>query len=191
MISDREGAGDGVGGDGGVGGGEGGRDEGAEHPATVEVFLTDEPLESLDALRRLGTTADGATLTFEGRVRDLNEGRRVARLTYEAYREMAERELRQICEEAITRYEVAEIVAAHRVGLLELGEVSVSIAVAAPHRAPCYEASRYVIEEVKLRLPIWKHEEYTDGTASWVGAPDPPVGAGPGCPDERPIERQK
>lgn len=184
MISDREGR-------GGGSDGEGGGHEGAEHPSTVEVFLTDEPLESLDALRRVGTTADGATLTFEGRVRDLNEGRRVARLTYEAYREMAEKELRQICEEAATRFEVAEIVAAHRIGILELGEVSVSISVAAPHRAPCYEASRYVIEELKRRLPIWKHEEYTDGTASWVGAPEPPVGAGPGRPNERPRERQK
>ena len=163
---------------------------GAKHPPSVEVFVTDEPLESLEASRRVDTRADGAALTFEGRVRDFNDGRAVVRLTYEAYREMAEGELQKICEEAAGRYEVAAIVAAHRTGRLELGEVSVSIAVAAPHRAACYEASRYVIEELKLRLPIWKHEEYADGTARWVGALEPAADTGPGRRHDRSTERQ-
>jgi molybdopterin synthase catalytic subunit len=162
----------------------------AKRRPSVEVFITDEPLESLEALQRVGTRSDGAALTFEGRVRDFNDGRAVVRLAYEAYSEMAEGELRKICEEAGSRFEVTAIVAAHRTGLLELGEVSVSIAVAAPHRAACYEASRYVIEELKLRLPIWKHEQYADGTAGWVGAPESALGTAPGRSDDRFTERQ-
>lgn len=137
----------------------------------IRTILTEEPLESLKVFDRVGTTADGAVLAFDGRVRDHSAGRRVTRLAYEAYTEMAERELRGICEEAATRFDVGAIIAAHRVGPLDLGEISVRIAVAAPHRAACYDASRFVIEELKERVPIWKHEVYADGSARWVGAP--------------------
>jgi molybdopterin synthase catalytic subunit len=78
--------------------------------------------------------------------------------------------LRSICEEAAGRYSVGALRAIHRVGDLALGEVSVVIGVAAPHRADCYEASRFVIEELKRRLPVWKRERYVDGDAAWVGA---------------------
>lgn len=139
--------------------------------ARIRVTITEEPLHGFAPFRGLGAPSDGAVLAFEGRVRETNEGRSVARLDYEAYREMAEAELRKICEEAAARHEVGGIVAAHRVGRLGIGEVSVAIGVAAPHRAACYEASRYVIEEVKARLPVWKREHYEDGTSTWVGAP--------------------
>lgn len=160
-------------------------DAGAPTSPVIRTILTESPLESLEAFGRVGTTEDGAVLTFEGRVRDQNEGRPVARLAYEAYQEMAERELRGICEEAAARHDVGAIVAAHRFGPLELGDVSVRITVAAPHRAACYEASRFIIEELKVRVPIWKHEEYTDGSARWVGATGaaelaPPVPGTPG-----------
>lgn len=152
---------------------------------SIETILTGEPLESLDAFDRLGTTADGAALTFEGRVRDHNEGRRVSSLAYEAYPEMAERELRDICDDAAARFEVGAIIAAHRVGSLDLGDVSVRIAVAAPHRAACYEASRFIIEELKVRVPIWKHEAYADGSARWVGTPGADAASGPPTPEAR------
>ena len=145
-------------------------DTGAPTSSLIQVVLTEAPLESLEAFARVGTSGDGAVLTFEGRVRDQNEGRPVARLAYEAYQDMAERELRRICEEAAARHDVGAIVAAHRFGPLELGDVSVRITVAAPHRAACYEVSRFIIEELKVRVPIWKREEYTDGSARWVGA---------------------
>lgn len=137
----------------------------------LRVALTRAPLEPEHLLRDLGSHGDGAVTLFLGRVREVNEGRPVVRLSYEAYREMAEAELGRIVREVAQAHEVGEIVALHRVGALELGEASVAIAVAAPHRAPCYAASRAVIEEIKERLPVWKKEEYADGTVAWVGAP--------------------
>jgi molybdopterin synthase catalytic subunit len=109
-------------------------------------------------------------------VRETNEGRAVSGLAYEAYDEMAEKELRSICEEAAERFDVGALRAIHRIGELELGAVSVVIGVAAPHRVDCYEASRYVIEELKKRLPVWKHERYVGGDAAWVGAVHAPAG---------------
>jgi molybdopterin synthase catalytic subunit len=136
---------------------------------TIETRLTSSPIDRLDPFGALATTADGAVIVFQGRARDHNDGREVRALEYEAYGEMAERELRAICEEAADRFEVGAISAVHRVGPLALGEASVAIGVAAPHRAPCYEASRYIIEQLKVRLPVWKHERYADGEAAWVG----------------------
>ncbi|MFQ5688726.1 MAG: molybdenum cofactor biosynthesis protein MoaE [Gemmatimonadota bacterium] len=121
-------------------------------------------------------TADrphGAAVLFLGRVRASSQGRVVVCLRYEAYPEMAELELRSIAEEAAARFPIDEIRAAHRIGSLEPGETSVAISVFGPHRAPCYDASRFLIEEIKRRLPIWKREEYSDGTAHWVGGSAP------------------
>ena len=137
----------------------------------IETRITESAIDGLDPFAGGAATSDGAVVVFQGRVRDRNEGHEVEGLDYEAYREMAETELRTICEEAGRRFEVGAISAAHRVGRLELGEASVTIGVAAPHRAPCYEASRYIIEELKVRLPVWKRERYVDGESEWVGAP--------------------
>lgn len=138
----------------------------------VRTAITTESLDRLEPFDDLSSHSDGAVLVFQGRVRDVNDGRPVTGLKYEAYGEMAEKELRSICEEACSRYEVGALRAVHRVGELELGEVSVVIAVAAPHRVDCYEASRFVIEELKKRLPVWKHERYREGDSAWIGAPD-------------------
>lgn len=137
----------------------------------IRTAITSDSLEGLSAFDDLSAHSDGAVLVFQGRVRKTNEGRAVSSLAYEAYGEMAEKELLSICEEAFTRFDVGSIRAIHRVGDLALGEVSVVVGVAAPHRADCYEASRYVIEELKERLPVWKHERYADGDSAWVGAP--------------------
>jgi molybdopterin synthase catalytic subunit len=115
---------------------------------------------------------------FLGTVRDMNDGRAVSGIEYRAYREMAERELEAIAREASERFATRDIVVEHRIGRLALGEISVGIAAAHPHRAAAYDASRYVIEEIKQRVPIWKREEYVDGTREWVGAGD----AGSGIP---------
>ena len=138
----------------------------------IRVGITDGSLDGLAAFDDLSSTSDGAVLIFEGRVRETSEGRAVTGLSYQAYGEMAEKELRDICEEAATRYGIGALRAFHRVGDLALGEVSVVVGVSAPHRAACYEASRYVIEELKKRLPVWKHERYADGGREWVGATD-------------------
>ncbi|HET6764076.1 MAG TPA: molybdenum cofactor biosynthesis protein MoaE, partial [Longimicrobiaceae bacterium] len=105
-------------------------------------------------------------------------GRAVESLEYEAYAEMAEHVMQQIADEARQRFGTGRIAIAHRVGLLAVGEASVGIAVAAPHRGEAYEASRYVIEELKRRVPVWKREGYVDGERSWVPGYTPVVEKG-------------
>lgn len=140
--------------------------------ARVAGQLAEAPIRVEDLLR-VGSSADGAVALFLGRVRDQNQGRAVTRLHYEAYGEMAERELAAILDEAANRWTLSHLEAVHRTGTLELGEVSVAIVAAAPHRAAAFEASRHVIEEIKRRLPIWKREEYADGSIEWVPSPLP------------------
>lgn len=135
----------------------------------VQTWLTDRPLNPAGLLESVGGPGAGAVVLFVGRVREMNRERAVARLRYEAYREMAEAELRRIAQEMAAGFGVGAIAAVHRVGTLEPGEESVAIAVAAPHREAAYAASRAVIEGIKERLPVWKREEYADGTADWLG----------------------
>jgi molybdopterin synthase catalytic subunit len=135
--------------------------------------VTDEPIDAAALLAKLPSPEDGAVLLFLGVVRNHNEGRGVGSLEYQAYREMAERSLEQIVSEAEQRWETGAIRVVHRVGRLAIGEASVAIAVASPHREAAYEASRYVIEELKRRVPIWKREGYLDGASEWLGGSDP------------------
>ncbi|MEN8143603.1 MAG: molybdenum cofactor biosynthesis protein MoaE [Gemmatimonadota bacterium] len=136
---------------------------------TIVAEITAEPLNGGELSARLRSTEDGAVVVFEGRVRDSNQGRPVVRLRYEAYAEMAERVLTEIASEAGSLYEVGAVGAAHRTGALELGEASVVVVAAAAHRAAAYDASRYVIEAIKQRLPMWKEEQYADGSTAWLG----------------------
>ena len=125
----------------------------------------------IDPARLLGDAVspdDGAAVLFWGVVRNQNDGRAVSHLEYHAYAEMAERMMHRIGEEAIARFGVGDVRVVHRVGRLEVGEASVAIAVASPHRAEAYAASRYVIEELKRRVPVWKREGYVDGESEWV-----------------------
>jgi molybdopterin synthase catalytic subunit len=101
-------------------------------------------------------------------VRNHHDGRAVTHLEYRAYAAMAEREMLSLAREAQDRFGVGDVRMVHRVGRLEVGEASVGIAVAAPHRGDAYSASRYLIEELKRRVPVWKREGYADGTAEWV-----------------------
>jgi molybdopterin synthase catalytic subunit len=134
--------------------------------------------EPIDAARVLGdalSPADGAALLFWGVVREQNDGRAVAQLEYHAYESMAEREMLRIADEARERWATGDIRVVHRVGLLQVGEASIAIAVAAPHRGEAYEASRYVIEQVKQRVPVWKREGYVEGDREWVPGFTPAV----------------
>ena len=110
----------------------------------------------------------GGYVAFEGWVRDHNEGRRVLRLEYEAFATLAEREAERILEEARQRFEISCVACAHRVGSLAIGEIAVWVGVSAPHRGAAFDACRYVIDEIKHRLPIWKKEFYEDGDSGWV-----------------------
>lgn len=136
----------------------------------MRTAIVDEVIDSAALVAEVGDVANGAVLLFIGTVRDVNDGRAVTGMEYAAYRSMAERELADIVREAAERYGTDDIVVEHRIGVLALGEASVAIAVAHPHRGPAYDANRYVIEQLKQRVPIWKLEHYVDGTREWVGA---------------------
>lgn len=139
--------------------------------------ITSDPIDAAALLASCAAPSDGAVLLFVGVVRNHNEGREVGHLEYEAFAPMAERVLRQIVDEARERWETGTMAVVHRVGRLEIGEASVAIAVAAPHRGEAYEASRYVIEELKRRVPVWKREGYLDGQSEWLDG-STPVAAG-------------
>ncbi len=129
--------------------------------------VTHEPIDAAGLLRRVRNDSDGAVLLFAGVVRDHHEGRAVEALSYEAYEEMAVEKIETICREVGARFEVGELAVVHRVGELAVGEISVVIAVAAPHRDAAYKASREIIERIKSEVPIWKRERYSDGGAVW------------------------
>ena len=134
----------------------------------MRTALVQRPLDAAALLAEVSRTANGAAILFVGTVREVNDGRPVSGIEYSAYAAMAARELQAIAQEASERFATPDVVVEHRLGALELGESSVVIAVAHPHRGAAYEASRYVIEQLKRRVPIWKREHYTDGTREWV-----------------------
>ena len=134
----------------------------------MRTAIVNRPLDPASVLREVASVANGAAILFVGTVRDVNDGRAVTGIEYAAYAAMAERELRLIVEEAARAFGAEDIVVEHRLGRLDLGEASVVIAVAHPRRAQAYDASRFLIEELKRRVPIWKREEYVDGTREWV-----------------------
>ena len=110
----------------------------------------------------------GGYASFEGWVRNHNEGRDVLGLRYEAYAALAEREGEAILDEAMARFDILDAHCVHRVGDLAIGELAVWVGVAAAHRDAAFAACRYVIDEVKARVPIWKHERYAEGDADWL-----------------------
>ena len=134
----------------------------------MRAAVVSRPLDPSALLAEVASVANGASIVFVGTVRDVNEGRAVSGIEYTAYEAMAVRELETIATEAAARFGTEHIVVEHRIGRLDLGEASVVIAVAHPHRVAAYDASRFVIEELKRRVPIWKREEYVDGTREWV-----------------------
>ena len=110
----------------------------------------------------------GGYASFEGWVRDHNDGRAVAGLRYEAYAELAEREGEAILAEALRRFDILDAACAHRTGDLAIGELAVWVGVAAAHRDAAFAACRWIIDEVKARVPIWKRERYAEGDAGWL-----------------------
>jgi MoaE-MoaD fusion protein len=128
------------------------------------VRLSESALDPDAIRRRVEDPSCGAVLVFLGETRDNFRGKKVVRLEYEAWPELALSEMQGIVDEIAVRWPGARAAIEHRVGVVGLGEVSVVIAVAAPHRGACYEASRYGIEALKSRVPIWKKERYEDGS---------------------------
>jgi molybdopterin synthase catalytic subunit len=141
------------------------------------MYLTDEPIDGAALALRVESASRGGIVTFVGHVRDHHAGRAVRRLEYSAYAPMAESECAAIVEEAEARWPVS-VALRHRTGTLEIGDVAVAIAVAADHRGEAFDACRWIIDEVKRRVPIWKREYYEDGSEAWVD-PTAPGGAVP------------
>jgi molybdopterin synthase catalytic subunit len=134
----------------------------------MHAGVVEHPLDPGALLAAVSGPTRGGVALFVGTVRDRNEGRAVQALDYRAYRPMAEKELRAICAEAEARWPEALVACEHRIGALALGEAAVVVAAAHPHRGPAFDACRYVIEQLKQRVPIWKREHYADGSADWV-----------------------
>lgn len=142
----------------------------------IFVEITDAPLDPA-ALVRFAVAAEmGAVVTFSGNVRNHNRGRTVEYLEYDAYRPMAEKQLRQIAEEAVERWN-CRIAIQHRVGRLEIGDPSVIVVAACAHRGAAFEACRFAIDTLKERVPIWKREVWEGGEAWIEGERDAPVTA--------------
>jgi molybdopterin synthase catalytic subunit len=136
----------------------------------MRVALVDREIDVAALIAEVSDNTCGASTVFLGCVRDVNDGRAVTAIEYSAYRSMAEREMAAIANEAQDAFGVSRLVIEHRLGTLALGEVSVAVVAAHPHRTPALDANRYAIEELKRRVPIWKLEHYVDGTREWVGA---------------------
>lgn len=125
-------------------------------------------IDPVAARRSVADNSCGALVVFEGWIRDHNEGQAVERLEYEVYRPLAEKEGAIIIAEAVERFGISNAMCNHREGLLELGDIAVIVCVSSPHRGEAFAACRYIIDEVKSRLPIWKKEHYLGGISEWV-----------------------
>jgi molybdopterin synthase catalytic subunit len=131
------------------------------------IAVQPEPIDVTRVLAAVEGPGEGGVVLFVGRVRDTARGRGVSRLDYEAYPAMAHSEMERLAREARAEHGAARVALVHRTGRLEVGEVAVAIAVAAPHRAQAFEACRWLIDALKQRVPIWKKEWYADGS-EWV-----------------------
>jgi molybdopterin synthase catalytic subunit len=130
--------------------------------------LSDTAIEVAPLRAALLSRGAGAYASFEGWVREHNGGRAVCGLAYEAYAALAEAEGAKVLEEARAKFEIIDVACVHRVGELALGELAVWVGASAAHREAAFVACRYVIDEVKARVPIWKRERYADGEADWL-----------------------
>ena len=137
----------------------------------MQMFkLSATPLENIDRKEGLLTPEAGALSTFEGWVRNTNQGHPVVALEYEAFETLTYKEAQGILEEARTKFDVLNVKCFHRVGRLSIGEMSVWVGVTAAHRDQAFKACRYIIDEIKIRLPIWKKEYYHNGNSGWVNS---------------------
>lgn len=144
------------------------------NPAGIDVVrlvdLRESALDVSEVLDAVGDDAAGGVCLFVGRVRNHDDGQGVTRLDYTAH-PTARDELQAVCAAIAEEYDVHALAAVHRVGRLEIGDAAVVVAASASHRDVAFEASRALIDRLKGEVPIWKHQEFTDGTEEWVGSP--------------------
>jgi molybdopterin synthase catalytic subunit len=142
------------------------------------IEITEAPIDHAALTDRVRSNQAGAVCTFLGTVREMTGDRRTVALEYEAYPEMAARKLAELEAESRVRWPILDVALVHRVGHLDLGEISVVVAVSCPHRHQAFEACRWLIDTLKEVVPIWKKEVWADGTEQWVHPviePPPPA----------------
>ena len=132
------------------------------------IRLTNEPIDYHQLTESVRTHAAGAAVLFLGTVREMTGDAQTVALDYDAYPEMAQAKLEEIAAEAKAKWPLTGVAIEHRLGHLDLGEISIAVAVSSAHRADAFEAGRFLIDELKVRVPIWKKENWADGTTEWV-----------------------
>jgi molybdopterin synthase catalytic subunit len=137
--------------------------------------LSDAPIDVAELARALANDAVGACVTFEGWVRNTNAGRAVYRLDYQSYGALATKEGEKIISESKARFGILDARCVHRIGSLAIGDLAVWVGVSAAHRDAAFAACRFIIDEVKLRVPIWKNEHYAKGESGWLHPDNTPV----------------
>jgi molybdopterin synthase catalytic subunit len=155
----------------------------------ARVAILREKIETAAELERIKGPEDGAAVVFEGVVRNHSRGRRTLFLEYEAYEEMAGKQMESLAEQALAQFQVRDVAIVHRLGRLEIGETSVLIVVASAHRAAAFEACRWLIDTLKRTVPIWKKEHFEDG-AVWADGEVFPAEVSPGKSGQ-PIARSR
>lgn len=148
------------------------REEGSANP-TKRVTIVRDPIDTKQVLEGLKCGDDGAAVVFEGVVRNQTRGRKTRYLEYEAYEEMALQQMESLAAEALEQFQVRDVAIVHRLGHLEIGEISVLIVVASAHRGPAFDACRWLIDTLKRKVPIWKKEFFEDGAVWADGEPFP------------------
>lgn len=134
---------------------------------TDSISITDQPIDYAAITEQVRSRECGAVVLFMGTVREMTAGKQTVALDYEAYPEMADQMMQQLIDEARDQWDVHGIAIEHRVGHLTLGEISVAIAVSSAHRSEAFEAGRFLIDRLKEIVPIWKKENWSDGTTEW------------------------
>lgn len=152
------------------------------------IELTEQPIDTQEVLRRVSSTQAGAVVLFLGTTREFTRGRQTLSLNYECYAEMAKKKLEELDAEAHKRWHLVATAIVHRIGRLGLGEASVAIGVSSAHRQDAFAAGQWLIDTLKEVVPIWKQENWADGTAEWVHPPDLTSPVEP-FPTKQPIEK--
>lgn len=153
------------------------------------ISLTRDEIDFAALTESVRSSSSGAVVLFLGTVRELTNGRKTSALDYEGYPEMAEIKLRELETQARQKWPLDRVALVHRLGHLELGEVSVAVAVSCPHRHQAFDAARFLIDELKAWVPIWKQENWADGTTEWVHPGlDHPSSVTPPIPEETRVD---
>ena len=132
------------------------------------IEITDNPINIAGIHSLLSNEDCGAQVVFTGTTRRMTANRETVRLEYDCYRPMAIKELESLRDEAMTRWPIKTCVIVHRIGVVEIGQASIAVGVASPHRKDAFEAAQWIMDTLKRKVPIWKKEQWTDGETEWV-----------------------